>query len=253
MNPTLRRCMALAAVVVCGAMLTVGCSQSGGEESPTSSSSWVAPPPDPPITTTVPSPVPIEVNTVGLHSELAPGGTARWAADVNAGAVSTVIGKCWTVAPAYIRVRYFGDRSALAGIFLRRPVVGQAGVSWGRFDSTYAHIPWDEAKSDYPCPRITLERGEHLYSDAYVAYIAKRFILRAQGNPINPADTEAAYRLQCVYAPGEIRNVASGDVDQIDVTREDLPHGDARWTVRSGPLTMQMGIEPGAVCVKSAS
>ena len=90
-------------------------------------------------------------------------------------------------------------------------------MSWGRFDSTYAHIPWDEAKSDYPCPRITLERGEHLYSDAYVAYIAKRFILRAQGNPINPADTGPPTGSNVSTRP-VIRNVASGDVDQIDVT-----------------------------------
>ena len=67
MNPTLRRCMAPAAVVV---RRDAHCRlQSVGRRG-------IAhvvvlrggPPPDPPITTTVPSPVPTEVNTVGLHS-----------------------------------------------------------------------------------------------------------------------------------------------------------------------------------------
>lgn len=258
MSTSVRRWAAAVAAVACASMIVAGCSRSDDDVATTVMTTDTTT-----VTTGVPSSeappastgsrVPITVNTEGLGTELAPGSLQRWAADVSNGNESTVIAKCWTIAPDYVRARYFADVPTVAAIFAQRPQSGQAGVSWGTWGGAYAHVPWDEAKSGYSCPRITLKSGEHLYSNAFVAYIAKRFILRAQGKPVNPADTEANYHLECIYAPGEIRDVARGDANQIAVTREDLPHGDARWTVRSGPLTMQMAIEPGTVCVKSAS
>ncbi|HNP56648.1 MAG TPA: toll/interleukin-1 receptor domain-containing protein [Gordonia sp. (in: high G+C Gram-positive bacteria)] len=194
----------------------------------------------------------LAVNTTGLGTELAAGGVQKWAADVANGDVDAVVAKCWTVAPDYIRVRYFGDLQAVADIFSQRPVPGQSGVTWGKRESAYAQISTEEAKSDYPCPRLRVDSGQHLYSDAYVAHIARRLILRAQGKPINLADTESAYRLVCTHPLGPVSGMERGDPNQIDVAEEDLPHGGARWSVRSGPLTMQMTMGEEGVCVESA-
>ena len=100
----------------------------------------------------------------------------------------------------------------------------------GKRESAYAQISTEEAKSDYPCPRLRVDSGQHLYSDAYVAHIARRLILRAQGKPINLADTESAYRLVCTPLRPSQRD-GRGDPNQIDVAEEDLPHGGARWSV----------------------
>ncbi len=195
----------------------------------------------------------IEVNLAGLRGEITPGSMQKWADDVSAGDVPTVTAKCWTIAPEYIAERYFADRGILASIFTQVPVSGQAGVAWGRYGGAYGHVPWEEAKSGYPCPRVTLHAGQPQYSDAYVAHIARRFIRRAQGHPINPADTDAAYPLVCAFGRGSITGVGRGNPDDVAVTREALPHGDTRWTVRAGLLTMQMAVKLGGVCVREAS
>lgn len=200
-----------------------------------------------------PAAAPIVVNTDGLQAEITPGAMAKWAADVSHGQEAAVVAKCWTIAPQYIAERYFAEPATVATIFAQRPVSGQAGVAWGRYESAYAHVPWSEAKSGYPCPRIRLNAAQQIYPDDFVAHIARRFILRAQGRPINPADTAASYPLECTVVRGPIANVERGDVQLITVTREDLPHGDIRWIVQAGLLTMRMALEPGVVCVQAAA
>ena len=201
----------------------------------------------------VPPFVPITVNMDGLRTEITPGAMGKWAADISRGDKAIVVGKCWTTAPTYIADRYFSDRSAVATILAQRPASGQAGVGWGDIRSAQVYVPWSEAKSDYACPRVRLNAGQEIYPDDFVAHIARRFILRAQGDPINPADTAAAYPLECNFARDPITNVDRGDANRITVTREDVVHGDTRWIVQAGPLTMRMSTEPGGVCVKAAA
>lgn len=200
-----------------------------------------------------PSRAAIAVNTDGLRTEISPGGMAKWADDVSRGDVEAVVAKCWTVAPEYIRSRYFADTGALTAILAQRPVSGQAGVSWGEFGGAYVYVPWHEGRSDYPCPRITRGADQHLYPDDYIAHRARRFILRAQGKPINPADTETAYPIECAFSPGVIADVDRGDPERVRVFREEGPHGVAEWTVRAGDLTLKMVTEPGDACVRAAA
>ncbi|GED98485.1 hypothetical protein [Gordonia crocea] len=200
-----------------------------------------------------PDSVDLVVNTAGLRTEVAPGSMQNWAADVSRGDVATVVAKCWTVAPGYIRDRYFRDPTALAAIFAHRPTPAQAGVIWGDHTGPHGYVPWTEGRSDYPCPRVVLGAGERLYTDEYAGHLARRFILRSQGAPVNPGDTAAAYPMVCAFRPGPVTNVERADADRISVTREDLPHGDARWRARAGEVTVMLAIAPTDVCVQSAS
>ncbi|MFT4199482.1 hypothetical protein [Gordonia sp. (in: high G+C Gram-positive bacteria)] len=173
----------------------------------------------------------------------------RWAREVNAGDVDAVTRKCWTMPPEYIRERYFGATSAVAAALSTEPQQGQAGTNWKGPSGATILLTWDEDKSPYACPKVSLAAGDDA-PDYYVAYRVRRFILREQGRPINPGDNEASYWLRCALPVdrGEVANVDRADADDVRVSMA----GDHKWTATAGPVTFDVAYEPAEPCISSA-
>ena len=90
------------------------------------------------------------------------------------------------------------------------------------------------------------------YSDAYVAHIARRLILRAQGKPINLADTESAYRLVCTHPLGPVSGMERGDPNQIDVAEGGLTARRCALVCPIRPANHANDHGEEGVCVESA-
>ena len=111
----------------------------------------------------------------------------------------------------------------------------------------HVQVSWAEGKSDYACPKVFLS-GLPDNPDDYIAYRVKRLILREQGRPVSPYDTESNYCTRCGYERRELNNVAAGDPNSIRVASA----GDSRWTVTAGTVTFTLRAENGEPCVVSA-
>ena len=119
----------------------------------------------------------------------------KWADDVAAGRIDVLKRKCWTISPTVIDTEY-AQVTAIKGILETPGSQTQFGMAWrsgaGRLDFAY-----NELKSDYPCPVAEVAEGfEEKVPQA--GWIVQRALRRAQGNPVNPADTEAVYPLTCL-------------------------------------------------------
>lgn len=188
----------------------------------------------------------------GNYSLRNPRSIEKWAADVNRRAEDSLVAKCWTFPPQYVQDRYLGDVPRLAEILSNPPGGSQAGAIWsteGRSDGDVVLLSWAEEKSDYACPQVQVG-GDYRANDEYVGYRVKRYILRAQGRPVNPNDTPANYPLECglPHQRGGYVNTEKADPDNISVTRVD----ELRWTATSGPVTFDVGWEPSEPCIRSS-
>lgn len=198
---------------------------------------------------TAPSRLEVNVNfqSVGLP-EINRDSVAKWARDVSAGDEATLVKKCWTVPPSYIRARYLRDRATLNSILGQHPSPGQTGISWGSLQSNGVLVTTAEGLSDYACPKVFVA-GEPTNPDDYVAYRVKRFVLREQGRPVNPGDTESSYYLRCSYERGTITGLAAANPNSITVTAS---QSGSEWEATAGPVRLRVRAENGEPCVVSA-
>ncbi|MFT3900438.1 MAG: hypothetical protein QM728_09380 [Gordonia sp. (in: high G+C Gram-positive bacteria)] len=173
----------------------------------------------------------------------------QWIRDINAGEVDEVTRKCWTMPPEYIKERYFDAKTKIADALAEEPVQGQAGTTWRSPAGASLLLTWDEDKSPYACPKVSLKKDDDA-PDYYVAYRVKRFILREQGKPINKGDTEQSYWLQCQLPvnEGTVEHVKKADPKDIQVTST----GHFTWTASAGSVTFDLAYEPAEPCIRSA-
>lgn len=232
----------LLVVSACGDRLVDGQAVTTDASAPTSTS--------PPASSQEPGPAsPIAVNVTDIERLINVDSVRKWARDVDRGDEATLIRKCWTMPPSYIRDKYLAPRRAdLSSILAQTPEPAQAGIVWRTPNGASVLVTWAEGKSDYACPKVDLT-GSDPISDDYIAYRVKRYILRTHGTPVRPDDTEQNYWLECNLQPGDLRAAPRADPDSITVTSV----RNHEWRVSAGSVVFDVRYEPAEPCLQSAS
>lgn len=141
-----------------------------------------------------PTKVTIRVN-VGERPAAGAQRVQKWADDVAAGRIADLKRKCWTIGPTVVATEY-SQVKALKSILETPGTQTQFGMLW-KSGAGQLHFAYTELKSDYPCPVADVAKNFDEKS-SQAAWIVQRALRRAQGRPVNPADTEPAYPLTCL-------------------------------------------------------
>ena len=190
-----------------------------------------------------------DVNTDGLDPAYINADSVRaWATDVAAGDTAGMTGKCWTLPADYVGAHYTDVADRVVEALTTAPLQAQDGYVWGADSATEVRVPWAEGESDYACPKADLD-GDHNPPDSVVLWTAQRFLLREQGAPVNPADTEDAYPLRCAYSQDPVYPGAVEDADPeaLTIVTHDWDHG--KWYLNTTGARVDMSVENGRVCV----
>ncbi|WP_338887520.1 hypothetical protein [Rhodococcus sovatensis] len=189
------RSIAFTGVGLLGAVLTLtACAGDGQQGIPTDS------PSTPTTTTTTPSPTttaPAPGPAVGdvPGNPQAAMALRAFLVDLDAGGVSAVTPRCWTVPPSEIPTQY-ADAPAILDAAAQPGVDGQYAVTWTGPVSTVS-VKRSEIASGYSCPQVYPTGTEPAYSDVDATYAVERYLRRFTGAPINPDDLEGDYPLVC--------------------------------------------------------
>ena len=148
-----------------------------------------------------------------------------WATDFAAGDVDALVRKCWTIAPSRVRGMYAAVKPIEHAI-AQPGIEGQFAYIW-RDGTTTVSVKRSEISSGYACPYVSPQSDTHIYNGDDAKYRVLRFVQRIIGQPVNPADTEANYPLECSGWPQTAmsdtsRSIAattiSVDPDSLQVT-----------------------------------
>lgn len=121
----------------------------------------------------------------------------RYADDVAAGRISTIVTQCWTVAPERIRQTFTEDgRRTFLKAVGARPTAGQYGIEWSAGD-TFVNVSWAELDSSYACPHVTGGATPDFPAAMDATLVAHRLDARLKGSPVNAKDTQKNYPLLC--------------------------------------------------------
>jgi hypothetical protein len=126
-----------------------------------------------------------------------PAALQRFADDIAAGRVDTVISQCWTVSPERIRQTY---TEAGRRAFLRAVADAGQGAQYGWYweqDGLQIGVSWAELNSSYACPRVTGAAVPAYPGAMDGQLVVRRVQARIQGAPLRPKDTAANYPLFC--------------------------------------------------------
>ncbi|AYF79004.1 hypothetical protein D7D52_13655 [Nocardia yunnanensis] len=122
---------------------------------------------------------------------------AQWLSTLPRG-LDEMTARCWTMAPRNVRDMYADPqavREALAG-----PGTAEGGtVTWQNATLTVTAQNRDIA-TGYACPHVYPTGGDTGFNDADARHTVRRFLSRAIGKPVDPADREDAYPLLCPAA-----------------------------------------------------
>ncbi|MBC7300613.1 MAG: hypothetical protein H5T78_06640 [Nocardia sp.] len=149
------------------------------------------------------SPLPADAPQVGAVAGHADAVTAvrRWAADLKTGTVAELQTKCWTIPPATVAEMYAAPQSVLAA--LAGPGTATADTVTWRNRTITVTVDRESVDFGYACGRVSAVGVEPGYDDADARHTVRRYLARAVGKPLDPADTEADHPLTCEASPAE--------------------------------------------------
>ncbi|MFC6013326.1 serine/threonine-protein kinase [Nocardia lasii] len=125
-----------------------------------------------------------------------------WFDDVLAGDLGALTRKCWTQSPTEIP-RMCGDAEQISDAVRRPGSHGRFGPYWQN-DTLRVSLRPSELRSEYGCPIVGAPTETGL-TDEQARYTVERYLSRAVGLPVNPADVEPSYPLLCRDAqPGSV-------------------------------------------------
>ncbi|MFI6870958.1 hypothetical protein [Nocardia sp. NPDC050406] len=127
-------------------------------------------------------------------------GLAAWAADLRTGDLDSLEQKCWTMAPLNVRGMYAESAPILAA--LEQPGAHNGTTTVWKGPAVTVVAPDRALATDYACPYVFPAGTEVAYNDADARHTVRRYLSRLIGEPIDPADTEAAYPLVCAARAG---------------------------------------------------
>lgn len=154
-----------------------------------------------PATTTAPTSAPpaavtlqpVKVMSLGSQSVAS---LQKYADDVAAGRISTIVTQCWTVAPDRIRLTFTDDGRKTLQAVGARPTAGQYGLEWSAGD-TFVNASFAELDSSYACPHVTGGSTPDFPAVMDATLVAHRLDARLKGAPVNAKDTQKNYPLLC--------------------------------------------------------
>ncbi|WP_330184060.1 hypothetical protein OHB26_10870 [Nocardia sp. NBC_01503] len=122
-----------------------------------------------------------------------------WAADLREHGEAALETRCWSMAPRNMRARYAEPQPILDA--LARPGVHSGTNTVWKSGAITVVVTDRDAASGYACPRVVPTGGE-AFNDADARHTVRRYLSRAIGDPVDPADRESAYPLVCTLQPG---------------------------------------------------
>ncbi|BCK52325.1 hypothetical protein [Nocardia wallacei] len=135
--------------------------------------------------------------TVSLESadSAAADALTRWAIDLQELPQARLVDKCWTMAPRNVETMYTDKQAVLAA--LAEPGVDDGtAIVWKGPAATVVAQRSDIA-TGYACPRVFPSGSEIGFTDADARHTVRRYLARAAGTPLDPADREATHPLVC--------------------------------------------------------
>jgi hypothetical protein len=157
-------------------------------------------------TTTAPGPtpartaeLPVTVSLASPDSDAADALT-RWATDLQQLSPAQLERKCWTMAPHNVESMYT-DKQAILAALAQPGVDNGSTIVWKGPATGHDPITVVAQRTDidagYACPRVFPADTEAGFDDADARHTVRRYLDRAAGSPIDPADREATHPLVC--------------------------------------------------------
>ncbi|MGW6727217.1 hypothetical protein ACWF9G_15060 [Nocardia sp. NPDC055029] len=205
-----RRAVALAAGLTVAAALIAGCDSVSGipgdDPAPagtttaaptTTSTATQAIAPGEPAPTGATTPLPADAPQVGAVPGAADAVTAvrRWAVDLKTGTIAELQDKCWTIPPRTVTDMYADPQAILDA--LSRPGTATADTVTWRNRTTTVTVERESVATGYACGRVFAAGVEPGYDEADARHTVRRYLARAAGKPLDPADIEATHPLTC--------------------------------------------------------
>ncbi len=128
----------------------------------------------------------------------------RWAIDLQELPTPSLVNKCWTMAPRNVETMY-ADKQAILGALAEPGADDGTSITWkgpaapGRTGVTVVAQRSDIA-TGYACPRVFPSGTDAAFTDADARHTVRRYLARATGKPLDPADREATHPLLCTAA-----------------------------------------------------
>lgn len=206
-----RRAFALVAGLTVTAALVAGCDSVSGipgdpvQDETTTTTTAPAPAPiapgEPAPNGTTTAPLPADAPQVGAVAGEPEAVTAvrRWAADLRTGTVAELQTKCWTIPPRTVAEMYADPQSVLTA--LSNPGTATADTVTWQSGTTTVTVDRESVASGYACGRVFAAGVEPGYDDADARHTVRRYLARATGKPLDPADIEASHPLTCKADP----------------------------------------------------
>ncbi|MFF0541536.1 hypothetical protein [Nocardia thailandica] len=213
-GPTARHSRTLAAGLAAAGLLLAGCDSAVGipgdepaataAQASTSASSTAPAPqpiapgePHPGAPSTTRPPVPADAPAIGAVPGVpaAAPAVARWAADLKKGSITQLQAACWELPPLTVADMYADPQPVLTA--LARPgTADEDTVTW-RNGSTVVTVDRAFVAAGYACGRVSTTGAPATITEADARHAVRRYLARATGAPLDPADTEAAHPLTC--------------------------------------------------------
>ncbi|MET9216585.1 MULTISPECIES: hypothetical protein [unclassified Nocardia] len=119
----------------------------------------------------------------------------RWAADLQTSTPAELQAACWTIPPRTVTDMYADPQSILAA--LSQPGTATADTVTWRNRTTTVTVDREAIASGYACGRVFAAGVEPGYDEADARHTVRRYLARATGKPLDPADIEATHPLTC--------------------------------------------------------
>lgn len=211
-RPRPSRAVALAAGLTVTAALITGCDSVAGipgddpaAAGPTATTTSAAPSttatpaiaPGEPAPTRATTPLPADAPQVGAVPGADDAVTAvrRWAADLQTATIADLQDRCWTIPPRTVADMYADPQAILAA--LGQPGTATADTITWRNRATTVTVEREAVADGYACGRVFAAGVEPGYDEADARHTVRRYLARATGKPLDPADVEAAHPLTC--------------------------------------------------------
>lgn len=155
------------------------------------------------------------VTVTGPSTEGPYGALQAFANDVAAGNIETIVRRCWTFSPTWLREVY-GERTHRQQFLaaMGRPGLGAQITPYWQADGYQVDVTPNEQTSPYACPVLSGPGVPSVLAPVQAEYVAMRLDRRLHGRPIQPADTSHHYLLLCDL-PGDADGPNGTPEDQV--------------------------------------
>ncbi|WP_245665268.1 hypothetical protein [Nocardia sienata] len=165
-----------------------------------------AAPPSAPALPPIPADAPV-VGAVPGVPDAAPA-LQRFAADLRSADIATLQNTCWSIPPLTVQTMYT-DRDAVLNALAQPGTAADGTLTWTDGITTVT-VDEHRVAAGYACGRVFPAGVEAVYDAADARHTVRRYLARATGQPLDPADLEEQYPLVCAADPATWDPEATG-------------------------------------------